>query len=120
MAADPALDPHVVDSLRQLTPPGEPDVLADILTLFLEEVPKKIRTLQAALEANDAAQVARLAHSLKGSTGNLGAHAMLDVCRRIDDLAKSGDLARVAPLIANLTSEYHRVELEIRQLLQTS
>jgi HPt (histidine-containing phosphotransfer) domain-containing protein len=120
MAAAPALDPQVIDSLRQLTPPGEPDVLADILNLFLAEVPKKIGALQAALEAGDAAQVARIAHSLKGSTGNLGAHAMLDVCRRIDDRARRGDLASVAPLIASLTSEYHRVELEIRQLLHTS
>ena len=120
MAADRALDSHVIESLRQLTPPGEPDVLTEVLKVFLEEVPKKIRALQAAVDAGDAAQAARLAHSLKGSSGNIGARSLLEVSRRIDDLAKSGDTGHLTPLIATLTGEYHRVELEIKQLLQTS
>jgi two-component system, sensor histidine kinase and response regulator len=120
MAGDSALDPDVIESLRQLTPPGEPDVLAEILQLFLEEVPKKIRLLHAALNSGDAPQVARIAHSLKGSSGNIGANSLHDVCRQIDDVAKSGDLPRVTPLLAALTDEFQRVELEIRQLLQTS
>ena len=120
MAADPALDPNVIQSLRQLTPPGEPNVLVEILQLFLDEVPKRIRALQAAIDAGDASQVCRIAHSLKGSSGNIGAESMMAVCRRIDDLAKAGDLQRVTPLLATLTSEYHRVELEIKHLLQTS
>ena len=118
--AGPVLDPSVIASLRQLTPPGEPDVLVEVLKLFVHEVPKKILTLQTALDAGDAAQVGRAAHSLKGSSGNIGAAAMLEVCRRIDDAAKTGDLERVALLMPQLTEEYHRVELEITQLLQTS
>ena len=120
MTADRALDPKVIDRLRQLTMPGEPDVLTEVLQLFRDEVPKKLRALQTALGAGDAAEAARLAHSLKGSSGNIGADSMRDVCGRIDELAKSADLGRVAPLVASLTDEYHRVELEIKQLLQTS
>ena len=120
MASDSALDPRVIDSLRQLTPEGEADVLAEILQLFLDEVPKKIRALQEAVTAGDSEEAARLAHSLKGSSGNIGADSMMDVCRRIDDLARAGDLAAVTPLLPSLTSEYHRAELEIKHLLQTS
>ena len=120
MAPDPALNPAVIETLRQLTPPGEPDVLAEILQLFIDEVPKKIRALQAAVGEADAELAGRHAHSLKGSAGNIGADALLDVSTRIDHLAKNGDLTRVAPLLAALTEEYHRVELEIKQLLQTS
>ena len=120
MVPDAALDPRVIESLRQLTPPGEPDVLAQILTVFLEEVPKKIRALQVALDAGDAAAAARAAHSLKGSSGNVGASALLDICRRVDERARSGDMAQIAPLLPSLMSEYHRVELEVRRLLQTS
>jgi HPt (histidine-containing phosphotransfer) domain-containing protein len=120
METDPVLDPKVIESLRQLTPPGEPDVLAEILNLFLDEVPKKILALQTALNAGDAHEVGRAAHSLKGSSGNIGAGSLFDVASRIDDLAKNGDLSAVTPLVATLTSEYHLVELEIKQLLQTS
>ena len=120
MASDSALDPKVIDSLRQLTPAGEADVLSEVLNLFLDEAPKKIRALQEAVNRGDAAEAGRVAHSLKGSSGNIGADSMMDVCRRIDDLATAGDLAAVAPLLPSLTSEYHRAELEIKHLLQTS
>jgi HPt (histidine-containing phosphotransfer) domain-containing protein len=117
MSGRAVLDPDVVESLRQLTPPGEPDVLGEILSLFLDEVPRKIATLRAAVTSGDAVEVQRIAHSLKGSTGNIGARAMYDVCRQLDDRAKSGEVARLQPLVDALDAEYGRVETEIRRLL---
>ena len=111
------LDPAVVDSLRQLTPPGEPDVLAEILTVFLTEVPRRIDRLTTAWRAGDAAEVQRAAHSLKGSSGNIGADALFEVCRQIDERAKAGEL-RIDQLIAALDREYLNVEAEIKRLLQ--
>lgn len=120
MAADPALDPRVLASLRELTVAGEPDVLVEVLQLFLDEVPKKLQTMQSAVQAGDAALVARAAHSLRGSAGNIGAVSLLDASRRIENLATANDLEKVQPLVGQLTDEYHRVELEIKQLLRTS
>lgn len=118
MSTGDVLDLDVVDRLRQLTPPGEPDVLTEILHLFLDDVPRRIETLRAALGAGDAVAVQRAAHSLKGSSGNIGARAMYDVCRQLDDGAKAGDLARLQPLVDRLVSEYARVEAEIRRLMR--
>jgi HPt (histidine-containing phosphotransfer) domain-containing protein len=112
------LDPAVVDTLRQLTPPGEPDVLAEILTVFLTEVPRRIDRLTTAWRAGDAAEVQRAAHSLKGSSGNIGADALFEVCKQIDERAKAGEL-RIEPLIDALGREYASVEAEIRRLLHT-
>src|SRR5918994_1634761 len=92
MSTRGALDPAVVDSLRRLTPPGEPDVLAEILTVFLAEVPRRLDRLKAAWRAGDVAEVQRAAHSLKGSSGNIGADALYAVCRQIDERAKARDL----------------------------
>ena len=113
------LDPAVVDSLRQLTPPGEPDVLTEILTVFLAEVPRRLDRLKAAWRAGDAAEVQRAAHSLRGSSGNIGADALFEVCKQIDERAKAGEL-RIEELIAALDREYPKVEAEIRRLLQTA
>ena len=111
------LDPAVVDSLRQLTSPGEPDVLAEILTVFLEEVPRRIERLKAAWWDGNAAEVQRAAHSLKGSSGNIGASRLFGVCKQIDDRAKAGEL-RIDELIAELDREYLNVEAEIKRLLE--
>ena len=120
MSARAVLDPDVIERLRQLTPPGEPDVLGAILQLFLDEVPKKIDSVRVAMAAGDASQVQRTAHSLKGSSGNIGALAMYDVCRQLDDRAKSGNLVLLQPLVESLAAEYRKVEAEIRRLLQAS
>jgi HPt (histidine-containing phosphotransfer) domain-containing protein len=115
--AEAPLDPVVVGRLRELTPPGEPDVLAQVLTLFLQETPKRLARLQSAYEGGDHEEVHRLAHSLKGSVGNIGARAMFAVCRELDDQARTGDLGKSGDLVAALAHEYARVESEIARLL---
>jgi HPt (histidine-containing phosphotransfer) domain-containing protein len=112
----PALDPDVIASLRELTPPGEPDVLTEVLQLFLADVPGRIGRLRQAWHASNAAEVQRAAHSLKGSAGNIGAGDLLAVCRTIDDAAKAGELAQMVELVARLDAEYARVEAEIAEL----
>ena len=113
------LDPAVVERLRQLTPPGEPDVLTEIFTVFLAEVPRRIDRLKAAWCAGDVAAVQRAAHSLKGSSGNLGADALFEVTRRIDARARAGEL-RLDELITALDREYAKVAAEIQRLLQAA
>lgn len=117
MSARDVLDPGVVERLRQLTPPGEPDVLREVLNLFLDEVPKKLGALRSAVASGDAAAVRRTAHSLKGSSGNIGARAMYDVCRQLDDRAGSEEPARLQPLVDALDAEYGEVERAITRLL---
>ena len=119
MGARDVLDPAVVESLRQLTPPGEPDVLVEILNVFLTEVPRRIDRLKAAWREGNAVEVQRTAHSLKGSSGNVGADALFEVCRQIDERAKAGEL-RIEALIEALDAEYARVDAAVRRLLQTA
>ena len=118
MTESPVLDPSVIDTLRQLTPPGEPDVLTEVLQMFLQEVPPRIERLRNACTAGDIQEVHRAAHSLKGSAGNIGASRLLDVCRRLDD--RKADLSpnAAAELVRALDSEYTRVEEEIQRILK--
>ncbi len=114
------LDPAVLETLRQLTPPGEPDVLTDVLTLFLQESPRRVEQLRNAYAVGDIQEVQRSAHSLKGSAGNIGAHRLLDVCRQLDEHGKAGAHAHLGPLVDALGVEFGKVEVEIRRLIQAT
>jgi HPt (histidine-containing phosphotransfer) domain-containing protein len=114
----PALDGTVLDRLRQLTPPGGPDVLVEILTVFRDDAPRRVETLRAALDGRDADGAHRAAHSLKGSAGNIGAGPMQAICRAIEDRARAGDLAGAAALVGDLEREFARVRAEIETLLR--
>ncbi len=111
------LDPAVVDSLRQLTPPGEPDVLGEVLRLFLDEVPRRVDKLKAAWRDGDAVELQRAAHSLKGSSGNIGARHMYDICKQLDERGIAADFNGARHLLDSLDQEYGRVEAEIQRLL---
>ena len=112
------LDPAVVESLRQLTPPGEPDVLAEVLRLFVDEVPRRVERLTAAWLAGNAVELQRAAHSLKGSSGNIGAHHMYEICKQLDERGKAADFNGARHLLDSLAEEYARVEAEIQLLLR--
>jgi two-component system sensor histidine kinase/response regulator len=114
------LDPDVIETLRQLTPPGEPDVLAEVLQMFLDEVPPRIDRVRNAYASGNIQEVHRSAHSLKGSAGNVGAHALHAVCKQLDELGRSGDLAAAGPLVDALGTEFAKVEAEIRRVLGNS
>lgn len=113
----PVLDPQIIENLRQLTADGEPDVLAEVLQLFLQDVPRRIAKLRAACAAGDAVEVYKAAHSLKGSAGNIGAQTLFAVCRQLDDKGRAGDLTDAAQLVDTLDREFARVEVAIRGIL---
>jgi HPt (histidine-containing phosphotransfer) domain-containing protein len=113
----PVLDQAVLETLRKLTPAGEPDVLAEVLRLFLDEVPPRIARLRNARESGNIEEMHRAAHSLKGSAGNIGARQLYEVCRQLDALGKAGDLAGAAPLVDALDVEFDKVESAINRLI---
>lgn len=120
MSEAAVLDPVVIKSLRSLTPPGEPDVLGEVLRMFLTEVPPRIEKLRNALTAGHIEEVHRAAHSLKGSAGNIGAQAMFAVCKALDDKGRTGDLSGADALVDALRVEFGKVEAEIHRLIGSS
>ena len=117
MGNAPALDPTVIEGLRLLTTPGEPDVLTEVLRMFLMEAPKRMDRLRNAHQAGDIQEVHRSAHSLKGSAGNIGANAMYDICCQIDSKGRGGDVVALPPLIDALGLEFGKAEIEIHRLI---
>jgi HPt (histidine-containing phosphotransfer) domain-containing protein len=113
------LDPAVINGLRSLTPPGEPDVLGEVLQMFLTEVPPRIDRLRNAWVAGNIEEVHRAAHSLKGSAGNIGAQALHAVCKQLDEQGRSGSLNGAGHLVEQLGTEFTKVETEIRRLMNS-
>ena len=114
MDPGPVLDPAVLETLRRLTPPGEPDVLTEVLRIFLDEVPARVARLRNAWAARNIEEVHRSAHSLKGSAGNIGARRLHAVCSQLDEI---DDLDAAAALVAALDAEFDKVVTEIRRIL---
>lgn len=89
----PLLDDDTLDRLRQLSESCGEDVLGKAVTLFTRDAPRHLEALRAYVESADAPGVTRSAHSLKGAAGALGALQLTDLCRELEDMGRSADVA---------------------------
>ncbi len=114
-AAPPAstadvLDAAVLAGLRELREPGQPDPLAEVANLFLQDSPPRLAKLKQHYEEKDASRLERVAHSLKGSAGNLGARRLAGFCADLEKLAQTGKLDSAGKLVEQVGAEYQRVQ----------
>src|SRR5215204_3810807 len=106
---DPALDLSVLESRRGPQQDGEPDKLARIVGLFIDDVPLRLKELRQAVERGEAQQVEETAHMLKGGSGYMGAVQMAEICAGIQGLGASGELSRAPELLDELEAEFNRI-----------
>jgi two-component system, sensor histidine kinase and response regulator len=111
-SADPdadLLDHEILQSVRDLGTPGESDPLPELIELFMQDTPIRIGKLLDAFKAGDVVEVERAAHSLKGSSNNLGAKCLAAACLEVMNTAKAGKLPD-SSLIAGILSEFERLK----------
>jgi len=109
-----AAAPAMTDSLN--TPAllervqGDRGLLAEIVQLFESALPAALQGLRESIAKEDAEEIARAAHTLKGSVGNFGCGAAFRAVEEMEVSAKGGDMLRTA-------KAFVVVEGELKQLL---
>jgi HPt (histidine-containing phosphotransfer) domain-containing protein len=76
--------------LRRLM--GDESLVREVLSMFLEDTPRQMESLTHALQVGDAADVRRLAHTVKGAAGNVGAQVVQAAALRLEHASESGDM----------------------------
>ncbi len=116
--SDPAvIDPQAIENLRALNPGDNDEFLREIVGIFLEDTPLRIDELQQGLRAGDVPKFTRAAHSIKGSSANLGAIALRSVAERLEHDSRTGGLAGVGPQVDAVKAEFARAKAEFDRLL---
>ena len=89
-----------------------------MIELFMEHGPKDLADVQSALDAGNAANVARSSHRLKGALLQFCAPAALQACKELEESAKAGNLAQGGQLYAMLEQEFQRLLAALRRARQ--
>jgi HPt (histidine-containing phosphotransfer) domain-containing protein len=92
---------------------GDEELLHELCQIFLSESPKLLRKLRQGVVDGDSEAVKRAAHSLKGEASYLAAACATQAARRLEDIAKEGDLRRAGEATAVLERELKRLRLAI-------
>lgn len=104
------LDPKTLANLRALQRPGGSDVLRQIVHLYLEKAPQLLDLLREAVTRNDAAAIFRLAHSLKSSSGNVGAVTLVKLCQELEMMGRAQNTAEAPETLVAIEAEYAMVQ----------
>ena len=88
---------------------GEPDFVVELIDLYLSEVPRLFDTIRKSVANRDRSTAKRAAHSLRGSSGNLGVLQMATIAGELEHL--ENDYNTVAPeMLLTLENEFERVK----------
>jgi CheY-like chemotaxis protein len=105
------VDRAALDAFRELDADGSGGILGQLIAVFLENTPTIITELRRALEEGAAPNVARLAHTLKGSCSNFGARRMRELCVELEELGGTGSLEGAAVLVDEVEKEFGLVRV---------
>ena len=115
MKATVPLDMELVGELK--------DIMADGFVTLVESYQRdsvqRLATMQNALEAEDRAQLRQLAHSLKGSSSNLGAVEVTALCIALEGRVAEAPASELQGLLTALNEAY-AVAIDALQRLSQS
>ena len=104
----PAVDPAALEKLRAMRQ-GDSDLVLEVIDLFLQETPDRLVSLRDGLSRGDLPLISRVAHTIRGSAGHLGAKALVALCARVEDKARQGVPFNNAFALSSIEEEIGRV-----------
>jgi HPt (histidine-containing phosphotransfer) domain-containing protein len=116
---DSVLDLGVIDSLRDLgsmSTDGTERIRQLVLT-FIDDAQVRTAGLARAAAEQDASELRALAHSLAGSSANLGARVVADICRTIEAAARADALSTAVADVARLQTALTAATAALRAAL---
>ena len=82
------IDKKFINQISELQKPGKPSILEKVIDSYLESFPSHSENLSHAVITNDIDSMFSIAHSLKSSSATLGATALADLFREVEQLAQ--------------------------------
>jgi PAS domain S-box-containing protein len=85
---------------------GDNELAQIVFAAFLEDIPRQIQSLKDLVKSGDTANSARLAHSIKGASANVGGERLRNVALAMEKAADLGDLQYVAARVADMELQF--------------
>jgi HPt (histidine-containing phosphotransfer) domain-containing protein len=117
VALKDVLDTTVIDAIRAMPSRQSGNPLARLIGIYLEHTPIAIRNLRSAVDAGVSDEAQRISHTIKSSTGMLGASTLARLLGDAENASRAGNHADLGRLIVEIENEYQRVHLALSELL---
>ncbi len=107
----------VFDSRGALNRAGhDPELLAELIEIFLEDCPRRVAEIQEAISLSDAQGLERSAHKLKGAAAVFEARSVVELAEQLETLGHQANIPSAQELLPTLDSQID----ELTRALQDS
>jgi PAS domain S-box-containing protein len=89
---------------------GDTQLLSELIEIYLSQSPSLLIAAHRALQEKNGKELARLAHTIKGSAGNFLAHVTVEIAKRLEAFAEQGDFLHARETMSDLQREMERLE----------
>ena len=111
------IDESVLADIRALERAGPTDLLAKVVTIYLEESSRLVPQLTAAARAGVGAATSAVAHSLKSASANVGAKRLAALCAEIEQLSRTPATDATMTRVSAIEVEYAEVRTRLTEEL---
>ncbi len=94
---------------------GDADLVRVVVAGFLNDLPRQLSALRQSLACGDDEEFRRLAHTIKGSTANVGAHRVAAQALVLEMEGILADAAVMASRLASLEAAFQALAVEMRK-----
>jgi len=106
---------YSLDKINEMAE-GDQDFINSVVSVFLEEVPEDLKSLETALEADDYQQVYHLAHKIKPNVDLLGMEQTRAAALEMETLGKSeSNMREIKRIFPSLKADIHQVVSQLQK-----
>jgi CheY-like chemotaxis protein/HPt (histidine-containing phosphotransfer) domain-containing protein len=95
---------------------GDEKLLGEVLRMFLDDCPRLLGKLRAAVAADDLAGFGRAVHTLRGTSGHVAAGEIDAAAERLDAAARSGSCSGASAEVEALAAAFDRFRRAVGDL----
>ena len=88
---------------------GDRELLVEISRLFVDDAPRHLERIRAALDARDGESLRRAAHGLKGAAANFDADGVVSAARALEEMGRTAQFDAQDAAWRSLTREIDRL-----------
>jgi PAS domain S-box-containing protein len=95
-----------LQTLERISMLGAADLVGEILNLYLAEAPELMARVRESWQAGGGVMLERAAHTLKGSSSNVGADRLAELLREVEESCRRNESPLDESLLAGIEAEY--------------
>jgi HPt (histidine-containing phosphotransfer) domain-containing protein len=110
------IDDIALENLRRLGSDKEPNFLQRIIKIYLSSTKENLEKMIKAFTSNDIDLLTRTAHTIKSSSGNVGAMTLMKHCDELEMNCRHNRLDNTDKLIESISKDFLDVKTYLENI----